>query len=75
MNESDVFNPAVFAPWRVPSTSTTFCSNIQPAWYCTRGSRVVTLPSSDSPTASRAADSGLRLYGDPVVLPPAYTQD
>ncbi|KAL1941911.1 hypothetical protein VTO73DRAFT_6911 [Trametes versicolor] len=40
-----------------------------------QGSRAVTLPSSDSLTASRAADSGLRLYGDPVVLPPAYTQD
>lgn len=38
MNESHALNPAVFAPWRVPSTSTTFCSNVQPAWYCTRGS-------------------------------------
>ncbi|EIW51676.1 uncharacterized protein TRAVEDRAFT_54429 [Trametes versicolor FP-101664 SS1] len=40
-----------------------------------QGSRAATLPSSDSLTAPRAADSGLRLYGDPVVLPPAYTQD
>lgn len=34
-NESDACNPAFCAPWRVPWTSATPWSHIQPARYCT----------------------------------------